>query len=462
MHPLLQSIIALAIILAIARFIKRGSGVLQRFFIPSALVAGVIGLVLGPQILGTVPQELTNYWAEWPKYLITVVFAGLFLGKVIPSSKEIWKISGPMIAFGNTLAWGQYVLGIAATLLFLGPVFGTNPLAGSLIEISFEGGHGTAAGLTPTFEELGWSEGSDIALGLATLSIVSAIIIGILFVNWHSRKGGGNYVDPEVKEKQRQQMVRNGYNLITLGRKVQASPKAIIVAIAAFAISIGLGWLMLKGCIWLEALLLNGVTDIRFFTHLPLFPLAMLGGLVVQVALRKLGKQTLINRRMAGIISTIALDILIASAIATVSLSAIGNNLPVFITFGLLGIIWIVAAFWFLAPRMFSTYWFEKGLTNVGQSMGMTATGLLLGRLADPSNHSKSRESFGYKQLVFEPFMGGGIVTVGSVIVLHEFGQIPVLIGVTIITLFWLILGLRLGKKHGSTPNLHVNAQRLE
>lgn len=462
MHPLLQSIIVMAIVLAIARFIKRGSSVLQKFFIPSALVAGVIGLLLGPQVLNTIPREITDYWAGWPKYLITVVFAGLFLGKVIPSRKEIWRISGPMIAFGNTLAWGQYVLGIAATLLFLGPVFGVSPLAGSLIEISFEGGHGTAAGLAPVFEDLGWSEGTDIALGLATFSLIAAIIIGVFFVNWYNRRAGGHHIDPETQTRQRQQMIRSGYNLIALGRKLQASPKSIMINVAAFVVAIGLGWLMLKVLVWAEEALLAGMTDIRFFTHLPLFPLAMIGGLLVQMFLRKIGKQTLIQRRTAAIISTIALDILIASAMATISLNAIGSNLPVFITFLVLGIAWIIFGFLVLAPRMFSSFWFEKGLTNVGQSMGMTATGLLLGRLADPTNHSKARESFGYKQLAFEPFMGGGIVTVGSVIVLHEFGQVPVLVVVTIITLFWLLLGLWLGKKKGRPPEAKVSLQRLE
>ena len=165
MHPVFQSIVVLVLVLALSRFIKRGSGVLQKFFIPSALVAGIIGLILGPQVLGTIPKEVTDYWAAWPEYLITIVFAGLFLGRVIPGRKEVWRASGPMIAFGNTLAWGQYVLGILATLFFLTPVFGTNPLAGALVEISFEGGHVTAARLAPTFEEHGWSEGTDIALG---------------------------------------------------------------------------------------------------------------------------------------------------------------------------------------------------------------------------------------------------------------------------------------------------------
>ena len=447
MYHFFESLIVLAIIVAIARFIKRGSGVLQKLFIPSALVAGVISLVVGPQVLGSIPADVVDTWAEWPEYLITVVFAGLFLGKVIPGRKEIWHMAGPQIAFGNTLAWGQYVLGIALTLFFLGPLFGANPLAGALIEVSFEGGHGTSAGLAPTFEKLGWTAGTDIALTLATFSIVSAILLGVLFVNWHNRKGGGHFVDPETQERQRKQMIRSGYNLITLGRKINTNPKAIVINIAAFLTAIGLGWLMQKGLVIAEDLVLAPFTELRFFPYLPLFPLAMLGGLFVQIWLRKIGKQTLIQRRTAEIISTMALDILIASAIATISLQAIGDNLPIIVTLGLAGAAWIVFGFLILAPRMFPSYWFEKGMTNMGQSMGMTATGLLLGRLADPSNHSHARESFAYKQLVFEPFMGGGIVTASAVIFLYEFGQIPILIATTIITLFWLLLGFYLKRK---------------
>jgi ESS family glutamate:Na+ symporter len=447
MHPLVQSLVVFVFILVAARFIKRNTQLLKNFFIPSALVAGLLGLIFGPQLIGAIPSDITNYWGEWPKYLITVVFAGLFLGKTIPSVREIWRTAGPMIAFGNTLAWGQYVLGILAVLLFLGPLFGANPLAGALIEISFEGGHGTAAGLAPTFESLGWSEGTDIALGLATVSIIAAIVTGILLVNWHTRRGGGQHTEVADVEKQHKQMIRSGYNLIALGRKIQSSPKAVAINVLAFTLSIALGWVMLQGLIWAENTLVGGFTHIRFFEHLPLFPLAMLGGLFIQIFLRKIGQAQLISRRTAGIISTLALDALIASAIATVSLSAIGNNLPIFLTFAVLGIAWIIFGFLVLAPRMFKHFWFEKGLTNMGQSMGMTATGLLLGRLADPTNKSEAKESFAYKQLAFEPFMGGGIVTAGAVIVLYEFGQVPVLIATTIITLFWLVLGLWLGRR---------------
>lgn len=446
MPPIFDSLVVLGIVLVLARFIKRGSNLLQKFFIPSSLVAGIGALILGPQVLGTIPSEITHYWAMLPKHLINIVFAGLFLGRFIPGRKETWKQAGPMIAFGNTLAWGQYVVGIALTMFFLTPVFGTNPLAGTLIEVSFEGGHGTVAGLAPTFEQLGWAEGSDIGLGMATISIIIAVFSGILFINLYNRKFS-HMLSEEDWQKQRSRMIRSGYNLISLQKKFNTNPKAIIINLAAFALSIGIGWLLLRGLIWTENIALDGVTGLRFFKYMPMFPLAMIGGLMLQLILKKLNKQNLIQRRTAEIFCAIALDLLIASAIATVSLSVIGENLPVFITLSLAGIIWIFGVFILLAPKMFKTYWFEKGITNTGQSMGMTATGLLMNRLADPSNKTKAKESFAYKQLIFEPFMGGGIVTATSLIVVHEAGPGLSLIGAIVITLFWLILGLKLGRK---------------
>lgn len=452
MPPIIDSFVILAIVLILARFIKRGSTILQKFFIPSSLVAGAAGLILGPQILDTIPASITQHWATLPKHLITVVFAGLFLGKYIPGRKEIWKQAGPMIAFGNTMAWAQYVLGILLVLLFLTPVFGTNPLAASLLEISFAGGHGTAAGLQPTFEQLGWSEGTDIALGLATLSIITAVVSGIIMVNIYHRKHDRK-IDEEHWENQQRHMIRSGYNLIRFIEKLTVHPKMIVMNLLMFGLAIGIGWVLLYGLQQAEAWILNDLTDARFFAYVPLFPLAMIGGLIVQLGLKRYGKQHLIQRTTAATISAIALDLLIASAIATVSLNAIGNNLAVFITFAIAGILLIVGCFAVLAPRMFATHWFERGITDYGQAMGMTATGLLLNRVVDPGNKLKVRESFAYKQLIFEPFMGGGLVTATAVIFMYEVGLVPVLIVSVACTVFWLIVGLRLGRRHRHTKH---------
>lgn len=447
MPPILDSIILLLIILLVARFIKRQTVFLQRLFIPSSLIAGVVGLLLGPQILGYIGPEVTDYWETFPKYLINIVFAGLFLGKFIPSVKEIWKTSAPMIAFGNTLAWGQYVIGIALSLFVLSPFFGTNPMVGSLIEISFEGGHGTAAGLAPTFEQLGWAEGTDIALGLATFSLVAAIISGVILVNVYNRRRI-KLDDDEMWKEQEKQLIRSGYDILELAKKFNERPKTLLINLVAFASAIGIGWLLLQALIWSEDIVMSQFTDIRFFTYLPLFTLAMLGGLFVQLGLKKFDKQSYIKRRTAENFSSIALDLLIASAIATVSLEVIGNNWAVFMILAVAGITWILGSFYFFAPKFFPSNWYINGITNVGQSMGMTATGLLLNRLIDPTNEVKAKETFSYKQLAFEPFMGGGIVTAMAAIVIHEFGSGVAFIIAYLITAFWIALGLWLGKNH--------------
>jgi ESS family glutamate:Na+ symporter len=442
----LEAIVVLVVALLFARIVKRGSKFLQRYFIPSALVGGFGALLLSHQLLGWVPKELTDEWSAYPKFLINVVFAGLFLGHIIPGAREIWLKSAPMIAFGNTLAWGQYVIGIALTLVVLGPVFGAPALTGALIEVGFEGGHGTAAGLAPTFEKLGWPEATDIALGLATISIVVAIFSGILIINIHHRKNGRVLGEAAMKEQQKR-MIRSGYSLTRFANRLETSPREVIVVGLLFAASIGIGWIILQSLILLEGIILGAGTDVRFFEYLPLFPLAMIGGIIVQFTLNKLRHGHIVKRNTVKVFSALALDLLILSAIATLSIGTIRDNFAIFIILALAGIIWIIGAFFFLAPRFFRRHWFEYGLTNSGQSMGMTATGLLMNRLVDPNNHTHARESFAYKQLAFEPFMGGGLVTASAAIVLVEMGQIPTLLAVSIIFIFWLWLGLKLGQK---------------
>ncbi len=95
-----------------------------------------------------------------------------------------------------------------------------------------------------------------------------------------------------------------------------------------------------------------------------------------------------------------------------------------------------------IAPRVIPENWFERGIGDFGQSMGVTVTGLLLMRMADPKNRSGAFESFGYKQLMFEPVVGGGLFTAASLPLIAQFGA-PTVLGFTLIlTVAWLIFGL--------------------
>lgn len=455
-----QSIVVLVIVWIVARAIKRNTPLLQRYFIPSSLIGGAILLLIGYQVLQIIPKELSSWLGLLPSILINVVFAGMFIGHQRPTVKKMWQQAGPMIAFGNTMAWGMYVIAIGLTVLLLTPLFGVSPLFGSLLEISFSGGHGTAAGLAPTFAQLGHPEITNIALGLATLSIVVAIISGITIMNIYNRRIGRIF-DRAGMALQQRRMIRNGYDLTRFTRKLETNPREIIVSVALIAVAIGIGWLLQKGLVLGEAWLLAPHTDIRVFAYLPLFPLAMFGGLIVQMLLEVFRLTHLVSINAIRTLSIIALDLLIITAIGTMSLSAIGHDIGPFVILAVAGIVWILAAFFTLAPRFFRRHWFEYGMTDLGQAMGMTATGLLLNRLVDPLNRTGARESFAYKQLAYEPFMGGGIVTAFAVVAIATFGSLPVLIVCTIICIFWIVVGLLLGKRHKRRGRQDNNLGRL-
>ncbi len=453
--------ILIVLIIVMGKLIRNWIGVLRKLYLPSSLIGGVLALLLGPQALGWVveriwneevvlagglwPERVLDIWSDLPGLLISVVFAGLFVGKTIPGPGQIWKRAGPMVMHGQTLAWGQYVVGLLLTILLLSPIFGISPLAGGLIEIGFEGGHGTAAGLSDTFTELGFEDGADLALGMATIGVVVGVLLGTVIINWGIARG---HIDkPEAKDEEAddtdelsEHETREETRMPSRLRDKAIDPLSIHLGL--IGIAIGIGWLLLEGLIRLEATLLVPVGWPELMTHIPLFPLAMIGGVALQVFLARIGWEKRVDRKLINRISGASLDILIVAAMATLSLGALGTHFWPFVLLCAAGIAWNLFGLLVLAPRMFSENWLQNGLANFGQGMGMTVVGLLLVRMSDPENRTGAMDAFGYKQLLFEPVVGGGLFTAASLPLIAQFGPVPVLIGVSIIMTAWLIVGV--------------------
>ncbi|OKH15189.1 sodium/glutamate symporter [[Limnothrix rosea] IAM M-220] len=450
----------IALLVLAGRLIKQKIGWIRRLYLPESIVAGVLALLLGPQVLGAIAtsvigegtlisdgvftEQIRTIWSQSPGVFINIVFAALFLGEVIPSPKQIWRRAAPQVVFGQSLAWGQYVVGILATLLILIPLFDANPIAGSLIEIAFEGGHGTAGGMANTFTELGFEEGADLALGLATVGIVSGIVTGTFLSKWGRKRG---YVavaavdveqpdnlpelshnsDPEILEKRRQ-----------LTRGLLIDPLSLNFGFVGIAIIIG--WVILKGLVFLESVTW-GLSGFTMMNYVPLFPMALVGGIIVQVIMVRLDLDALIIPRLTKNIAGMALDVVVVTALASISLKVIGGNLGIFLVLSVVGIVWNISFFLYFAPKIFPDYWFEKGIGDLGQSMGVTATGILLLRMVDPDNRSGAFESFAYKQLFFEPIVGGGLFTAAAPALVDSLGLVTTLCITGGLLIFWLVIG---------------------
>lgn len=455
------SLLLLAVALLAGKWIRTSIKPLQKIFLPTSIIAGLLLLLLGEEVLGSLmaaiggeqaaatsglfPEETLEVWSTLPGLLISVIFASLFLGKNIPTLKKIWQTAGPQVAFGQMMAWGQYVLGILLAVLVLVPFFDLPPEAGALIEIAFEGGHGTAAGLEGTFADVEFEEGQDLALGLATVSMITGVIICIALVNWGARSKRAEHIRTpgEMSAEQLKAIVpRDKQQAAAQATTRPESIEPLTLHLGFVGLSILIGFLMLEGLILLESWTWARWWDSEFMGYVPLFTFAMLGSVLVQLVLKRFKAGALIDRGFILRIQGWALDFLIVSALATLSLNVIGDNLAPFLLLAAVGLGWSLFTFLVLAPRMFPAHWFERGIADLGQSLGMTATGLLMLRIVDPDDETESVESFGYKQLLFEPLLGGGIFTALSLPLIFQFGPYPVLALSMACTLAWLAVGL--------------------
>ena len=94
----------------------------------------------------------------------------------------------------------------------------------------------------------------------------------------------------------------------------------------------------------------------------------------------------------------------------------------------------------FVAPKLMKKDWFEKAIAEFGQATGVTATGLMLMRTVDPENKTEAAASFGYKQLIHEPVMGGGLWTALALTLVFTVGWLPIWILSCVMFIIWSII----------------------
>ena len=123
------------------------------------------------------------------------------------------------------------------------------------------------------------------------------------------------------------------------------------------------------------------------------------------------------------------------------------NWLPLLILI-VAGAVFSVACVIFIAPRLFKEAWFERAIADFGQATGVTATGLMLLRTVDPENKTVAASSFGYKQLIHEPFMGGGLWTALALPLVFTMGWLPVWIFCSAMLILWSIIAVIIVRKN--------------
>jgi ESS family glutamate:Na+ symporter len=374
-----------------------------------------------------------------------------------------------------------------------GRLAGVHPLMACLIEVSYEGGHGSAAAMGPTYARLGFPGGEAQGLAMATVGLLSSTLVGGIVVVVARRAGWLQVVAPVLPmvalvlateggpapvmdaafaapaaEATFTGDAREGGSLADPAgslpdpsdRLELPNPKgagtgflshslaAWAVNLALAGIAVGIGSLALEVLRWGAGVVGGGFAAV--IEAFPVFPLAIIGSLLVRLVLERSGNASVASGPIQGLVATLAADLLITSATACLDLSLLAQDWIPLTSLALAGLVWNLAVVLVLGPRILPAPWFERGILEFGQATGVAASGLLLLRMADPSDQADALPAFSIKQLLLQPLIAGGAITVVAPLAVTRLG-LPLWSGLCLVlVLLWMGLALILARRFSS------------
>jgi ESS family glutamate:Na+ symporter len=352
------SLVVLSLVFASSALIRRWSRPLRKLFTPTAVIGGFLILGLGPEGMGRLiggtglfPENVFAVWRQMPAHLVTVMSASLLLGEHLPSLRKIWSISGAHVIMISVMSMGQFAVGGILVWLLLEPVFGINRKAGALLEMSFNGGHGTLAGLTPVFQQYGVGDLVNVGLGLATIGIVSGIVVGTTLVNYAIRSPSIPVVRQNPPSPDEDLDIDIDHHLPGPDDRPMDEWKGMqqVTAAAVFlGVTIALAMALLA--MFRAVFHLAGSS---FFDRFPLFPFTFPAAVLVQLCARRFDFEWAVNRRAVEGLGGMAIDGVIICAVGTLSLGAIGANVGPLIILAVAAIGWSVFVTLVIGRRIF-------------------------------------------------------------------------------------------------------------
>lgn len=407
----------ISLLLLVGTIIRAKVKFIQQMFLPASIIAGLLALLLGPNGFGILP--FSDQMKVYPAILIAVIFGTLPLLSPRIDWNAIKTRVGSMWSYSQlamVLMWGG---GLLFALLLINPFWNVHDGFGLLLAAGFVGGHGTAAAIGATFEQNGWEEATSLAMTSATVGIMSAILIGILFIKWGSSKGHTSFL---ASFKDLPDEMRTG--LIPPESRTKSETDTVSsISIDPYVFHLSIITIIAMGGYYLSqlgAMLLPSVV-------IPAFSLAFLVGLFVKKILNSTDTDKYVSKDVVSRISGSATDILVAFGIGSISISVVLDYAVPLILLFVFGLVYAFLFFAVFSKKFFPEYWFEKGIFTWGWTTGTVAMGMALLRIVDPKSESKTLDDYSLAYIPIAP-VEIMLVTFAPMLVLNSQGFVFVAI----------------------------------
>ena len=364
---------------------------IQRFLIPPAVLAGIMGLILGPEVLGWLP--LSGSLGTYAGILIAFVFAALPFtstskAREVAKVKRMWGYSQG----GMLLQWG---FGGLLGILVLGKIWPLHDSFGITMPAGFCGGHGSAAALGEAFSNFGQDEVLTLAMTSATVGIICSIVLGLIFLRIGTKRGCSACLTEAEKlpEELRTGLV-NPENRKSIGEGMFST---ISISTLTFNLSV-IALVVLGGY-----LISKGVTSLAPSLELPVFSCAYIVGMLVKLVCDRTKVSERICPETSSSLSGAFTDYLVAFGIASIKISVVTQYLVPMVILFACGLAFTSCYIFFAAKHIFKEYWFEKAMFSWGWFTGTMAMGMALLRIADPDSRSHCVDHYGIAYIFIAP-----------------------------------------------------------
>lgn len=383
----------ISVLLIVGNLMRRFIPWFQKLLIPAPITAGLLGLLLGPNALGLI--QFSEHFGDYATILIAVVFGALpftmnFDAKVRQGARTMWSYSVGMY-LGQ---WGFFAL--LGVLLFA-PLFGTPDWFGIMLPVGFVGGFGVAAAVGGALDSAGMTEATSLGFTAAAVGMFSAIVGGVIFARWGSKRGHTNELPrlDKLPEEMRTGIISLPGQRPSVGRAT-TSPSSIE--------PIALHIAVLTVTIFLANILTNWINEAFPALSFPLFAMAFLVGLAGVGALHLLKAPHYLDTKLMGSVSGASTDFLVAVGIASIVPAVVASYIVPLIILFLVGLAFCLFLFFYVAPRTFDHGWFERAVFSWGWATASVATGIAVLKIVDPEMRSGTLEEFGMAYVGFAPF----------------------------------------------------------
>lgn len=373
--------------------IRRWVVAAQRLLLPASVIAGFLGLLLGPGALGVLP--FSDQLGTYASVLIAVIFACLAFGDDM-GVRGFGRSTAAFSSYSMAMYALQVGLGMLLAYVVLGPVFGTPEGFGLLLFGGWAGGFGSAAAIGTVFEQAGWQEASSLAFTSATVGLLVGVVGGIIWANWGARRGHAQAVGrfADLPESLRSGLVRDPAERGSIGSATTSAssiePLGLQVCLIAAVSAAAYGLAELSTAVYSQ------------FSP-PVFALAFVVGLLVKWVLRRTPAWSYTDARTMKSLSGVATDVLIVCGIASIVPRFVADYwLPLAVLF-VVGLVLCLVMFRWVAPALMHGAWFEKAIFTWGWATGAVATSIALLRMVDPDQESRTLEEFGLAYLPVAP-----------------------------------------------------------